>query len=431
MTPRHRVSKAAIALIKRFEGYRRKAARLPDGRWTIGHGHTLTARKGAEVGEDDAEALLIYDLIAVAHVLNEQVYIPLTQNQFDALCSFAFNIGIDNFRASGVLKRLNEGALVQAACAMELWRKAEFAGERIIIDALVRRRAAEKLLFLTPSGDAFIPAPSSILQPLLDMDAFDLVPRQQPALVSASMDGETVLVTRADTATHAATDLEDDETIGPAKAAAAAITARLQTIFPDAGMEPAGVEPAVHPENIPDAPHPQADFAAPAAPTREEPFVLVAPSGEGDDAAFIHRAPDGEDSAPDDVRGPDLFEEPAVANDLVEDAEFPPDDHAPRTMIDDAAPFDFGAAVPRPLPEQPKGGLLSLVALAILGLAFFAGGVFWATNARPVAQEQLLSPMIVGWLAGVAGVTFFAVAFFLLLQKLGQASERAARVRTR
>ena len=79
MTPRHRVSKAAIALIKRFEGYRRKAARLPDGRWTIGHGHTLTARQGAEVGEDDAEALLIYDLIAVAHVLNEQVYIPLTR----------------------------------------------------------------------------------------------------------------------------------------------------------------------------------------------------------------------------------------------------------------------------------------------------------------------------------------------------------------
>ena len=309
---------------------------------------------------------------------------------------------------------------------MELWRKAEFAGERIVIDALVRRRAAEKLLFLTPSGDAFIPAPSGVLQPLLDRDAFDLVLRQQPALVSASMDGETVLVTRADTPRP--TEREEDEIIGPVKAAAEAITARLQTIFPDAGVQPAAVEPPVHPENIPAEAHPQADFAA---PTAGEPVVLVAPAYEGDSDAFINRAPDGEDSASDDFRGPDLSGQSAPSNDVVEDVGFPLDDAAPRTMIDDAAPFDFGAAVPRPLPEPPKGGLLSLVALAILGLAFFAGGVFWATNARPVADEKLLSPMIVGWLAGVAGVIFFAVAVFLLLQRLGQATERAAKVRTR
>ena len=66
MTPRHQVSKAAVELIKKFEGYRSKAAQLPDGRWTIGFGHTLTAREGAQVSEQDAEALLLYDLIAVA-----------------------------------------------------------------------------------------------------------------------------------------------------------------------------------------------------------------------------------------------------------------------------------------------------------------------------------------------------------------------------
>jgi GH24 family phage-related lysozyme (muramidase) len=64
MKPRHQISRAAIDLIKRFEGYRAKAARLADGRWTIGYGHTLTAREGAEVSERDAEALLLYDLIA-------------------------------------------------------------------------------------------------------------------------------------------------------------------------------------------------------------------------------------------------------------------------------------------------------------------------------------------------------------------------------
>src|SRR3569832_2034975 len=109
MKPHHQASKPAIGLIKALEGYRRSAARLADGRWTIGYGHTLTARKGAEVSEADAEALLIYDLIAVAHEVNERVFAPITQNQFDALCSFAFNVGLDAFRGSGVLKRLNEG----------------------------------------------------------------------------------------------------------------------------------------------------------------------------------------------------------------------------------------------------------------------------------------------------------------------------------
>ena len=49
MKPRHQVTRTAVDLIKRFEGYRQKAAQLPDGRWTVGYGHTLTAREGASV----------------------------------------------------------------------------------------------------------------------------------------------------------------------------------------------------------------------------------------------------------------------------------------------------------------------------------------------------------------------------------------------
>jgi lysozyme len=433
MTPRHRVSRTAITLIKRFEGYRQKAAQLPDERWTIGYGHTLTARQGAEVSPDDAEALLIYDPIAVTHAVNEQLFVLLNQNQFDALTSFAFNIGLDNFRSSGVLKRLNEGALVQAACAMELWRKAEFQGERIVIDALVRRRAAEKLLFLTPPGDAWIAAPSPILKPVLDTDAHDVVPRQLPAHVSTSLVGETVVVTREDAPEAAAPAAAAQDDVGPAKAAAESITARLQSIFPDPGLEPdepRAVEPPVHPENIPATPHPQADFGPPASVDIDEPFVLVAPLEDEED---LDLAPEDEDRhASEGSAGPDLFDEPTAANDLIEELDrFGRDDGAPRLVIDDDAPFDFGAAVPRPLPEQPKNGLLSLVALAILGLAFFAGGVFWATNAQASLELAVLSPMVVGWLAGVAGVIFFAVAVFLLLQRLGQVSERTARTRHR
>ena len=96
MQPRHHVSTAAIALIKRFEGYRRSAARLADGRWTIGYGHTRSAREGARVSEDDAAALLLYDLGEVCVALHDLVFTPLSQNQFDALASFAMNIGVDD-----------------------------------------------------------------------------------------------------------------------------------------------------------------------------------------------------------------------------------------------------------------------------------------------------------------------------------------------
>jgi lysozyme len=206
MKPRHQVSRTAIEMIKRFEGYRRKAARLPDGRWTLGYGHVLTARAGAEVSEEDAEALLLYDLIDVAHAVNELTLSPLNRNQFDALCSFVFNIGVENYRASVVLRRLNEGQVLDAASAMEAWRRADVQGRRIVVDALVRRRAAEKTLFLTPP-DGWIPASTPLLPPRHDDDM-----EMMPAVLAEP----------------------EPEPEGTAsERAAAAVGARLQQIFPE------------------------------------------------------------------------------------------------------------------------------------------------------------------------------------------------------
>ena len=129
MTPHPRLSKAGIELVKRFEGLRRKAARLETGGWTIGYGHTASAREGAEVTADQAEILLIYDLDRVARAIDPLMFSPLNTNQFNALVAFAFNVGVENFRTSAVAKKVNEGAFLQAAAAIELWRRAPFGAK--------------------------------------------------------------------------------------------------------------------------------------------------------------------------------------------------------------------------------------------------------------------------------------------------------------
>jgi lysozyme len=288
MKPRFQVSRGAIELIKRFEGYRQRSAQLPDGRWTIGYGHTLTARPGAVVSESDAEALLIYDLIGVAHAVNENIYTPLSQNQFDALVCFAFNIGIDNFRRSVVLRRVNEGQLIQAAYEMELWRKSDFEGERILIDALVRRRSAEKTLFLKPA-DGWTPVPSPVLPPRVDVDSMGLVPGAAPVVLTTPMSGERAVPEREGAASAA---------LAPAptatEAAANAVTHQLSQIMAEPApaavqaepvvAEPPAPEPAAPVEAAPEPPPTPAFFPEPVAAT--PPAPLEAPAAPAPEAAL-------------------------------------------------------------------------------------------------------------------------------------------------
>ena len=271
MKPRRQVSRTGLELIERFEGYRRQAARLPDGRWTIGYGHIKTARQGAEVSPSDAEALLIYDLLEVTAAVAESVFTPLTQNQFDALCAFAFNVGVDNFRASVVLRRLNEGEPLRAAGALDLWRKAEFEGERIVVDALVRRRAAEKALFLTPT-DGFVPAPTPLLRPELDEDMDDLSPRDVVEILP-SLEGEVATARRG--APFVLQPVEDAE----AEAAAEYRPARGDGWIELKPEAPGEVEPAAEPLPIAvladDTAPPVSAFAPGAEPADPETAEAV------------------------------------------------------------------------------------------------------------------------------------------------------------
>jgi len=159
-----RVTRSLVELVKGFEGLRRRAARLGDGGWTIGYGHARTAREGVVIGPEDAEALLYYDLSIVAERVEAWTFTPLNQNQFEALTAFAFNIGLENFRTSEVLRHVNAGRPLDAAAALERWSLADIGGDTQVVDALVRRRAAEKALFLTPP-DGFRPSPTPVMRP--------------------------------------------------------------------------------------------------------------------------------------------------------------------------------------------------------------------------------------------------------------------------
>lgn len=180
MRPHMKISQEGLELLKSFEGLSLSAIRLPDGRWTMGHGHTTHAREGARITAEDAEALLRFDLIPVQTAVNEALDVPVTQSQFDALTCFAFNLGVETFRTSDVLKRVNQGRMTEAALQMAVWRAVAGDGHPAVLDALVRRRAAENALLLS-DGQAL--SPSDLIRPQIDPRAVASLPEQRPAVM--------------------------------------------------------------------------------------------------------------------------------------------------------------------------------------------------------------------------------------------------------
>lgn len=136
---------SAAPFVAQFEGLELKAYRCPAGIWTIGYGHTgPDVHEGMVITKDEALALLGKDL--ASHVLQASGYIAVdvTQNQFIALTSFIYNIGVGAFRDSTLLKLLNRGDIQGAADQFLLWNK---AGGKVLA-GLTRRREAERALFL-------------------------------------------------------------------------------------------------------------------------------------------------------------------------------------------------------------------------------------------------------------------------------------------
>ncbi len=140
-----RTSAAGRALIKQFEGEKLTAYICPAGMLTIGVGHTgKDVKLGMTITPEESDKLLQSDLQSSESAVNRMVRVALTQNQFDALVSFVFNVGPGAFRSSTLLRLLNAGDYFGAADEFPRWNK----GGGKVLPGLTKRRAAERAMFL-------------------------------------------------------------------------------------------------------------------------------------------------------------------------------------------------------------------------------------------------------------------------------------------
>lgn len=149
-----KASKKGLDLIKEYEGFRATAYICPSGKLTIGYGCTYYSdgslvKRGDTITKKDAGKLLekvVEDYYAKS--INDNIKVPLTQNQFDALVSFIFNCGIGAFVGSTLRKLLNQKDYKGAAEQFLRWDK---GNDGKPIAGLTRRRKAERELFICES----------------------------------------------------------------------------------------------------------------------------------------------------------------------------------------------------------------------------------------------------------------------------------------
>lgn len=139
-----KVTPFVIEKLKQWEGCRLIAYRDPAGIWTIGYGHTgPDVKPGMQITQEQADRLLMGDLARFEFAVDRAVKVPLTDNQFGALVSFAFNVGAAAFDKSTLLKRLNQGNYSAVPGELARWNRA--GGKQLA--GLVNRRAAEAVLW--------------------------------------------------------------------------------------------------------------------------------------------------------------------------------------------------------------------------------------------------------------------------------------------
>lgn len=143
-----RISNKGRNFIKGFEDLRLVAYPDPGtgGKpWTIGWGHTKGVKQGDRITQEQAEKFLLDDLAVFELTVNSAIKRPMTQNQFDAMVSLAFNIGGPAFAQSTLASKFNAGDVQGTADQFPRWK---FSDGKVM-PGLVKRRAAEREMFLS------------------------------------------------------------------------------------------------------------------------------------------------------------------------------------------------------------------------------------------------------------------------------------------
>jgi lysozyme len=175
----HTLGPAGLAIIKTSEELRLQVYLCPANKMTIGWGHVLLPKWDAGlfknldstalariidecqrrktitreakallyINLDQAKELLARDTNQTALFINSVTPVELTQNQFDALCSFVFNIGQGDYATSTLLKKLKAGDIAGAAAEFGRWKYGAVDGVKKVMPGLITRRAAESALF--------------------------------------------------------------------------------------------------------------------------------------------------------------------------------------------------------------------------------------------------------------------------------------------
>ena len=139
-----------LDLIKLYEGYSSSPYLCPAQHWTIGYGaiwgmdDTRVKEDHPDINEDQADYLLRRDVKKSEMAVLRHIRVPLEDGQFNALCSFVFNLGSGALQSSTLRRKINRGDYIGAANEFPRW---VFAGGRKL-KGLIRRREHERLMFI-------------------------------------------------------------------------------------------------------------------------------------------------------------------------------------------------------------------------------------------------------------------------------------------
>lgn len=181
-----RLNRTSLNKIKLWEGLRLSAYQDQAGVWTIGFGHTgPDVYEGLSITEEQAEELLLEDIAEAQAAVDQLVKVDLTDNQYGALVSFVFNVGVGAFSKSTLLRKLNAGDYASVPNELARWNKITVNGKKVANRGLSNRRAAEAGLWA--KGES---APST------SMDE-KAMPKDNPAYKKPEVQGPTVMATAA------------------------------------------------------------------------------------------------------------------------------------------------------------------------------------------------------------------------------------------